>query len=324
MSEQDISVPADWRGWILKGGAAPLYLQECRLSTSPLQTGEILVKNSAIGLNPVDWKVLDSQTGQVPGVDGAGTVVAVGPEVDKRWLGVRVAYHQNLQRNGSFAEYTVLAAKVLMRIPDQLDFATAAAFPCPALTAWQAIEKIPVKPGAPILIAGAGGSVGHYLVQLAQARGFDVTTLSSERHWARLHALGAKRCLDDIRHNAQTTQRRYFAVIDAVGPEHAEKLADSLLANGHLVCIQGRVAQWPCAAFGRSLSLHEVALGALHQTGNTEQWRDLTLHGEKMLTQIARGSIQSERLLHFCFEQLPAQLLALQHRNFSGKQVILL
>lgn len=324
MSEQAISVPADWRGWVWQGGDSPLDLQERYLSAAPLQSGEILVKNGAIGLNPVDWKVLNTQVDQVPGVDGAGTIVAVGPDVDKGWLGVRVAYHQNLQRNGSFAEYTVLAAQVVMRIPDELDFATAAAFPCPALTAWQAIEKIPVKPGAPILIAGAGGSVGHYLVQLAQARGFDVTTLSSERHWARLHALGAKRCLDDIQQNADTTQQRYFAVIDAVGPEHAESLADALLANGHLVCIQGRVAQWPCAAFGRALSLHEVALGALHQTGNGQQWQEITQQGENLLKQIARGSLQSEMLLHFPYDQLPAQLLALQHRNFSGKQLILL
>lgn len=324
MSNKVISVPADWRCWVWQGGDSPLDLQERYLSASPLKPGEILVKNGAIGLNPVDWKVLNTQIDKVPGVDGAGTVVAVGPDVDRGWLGVRVAYHQNLQRNGSFAEYTVLAAQVVMRIPDDLDFATAAAFPCPALTAWQAIEKLPVKPGATLLIAGAGGSVGHYLVQLAVARGFDVTTLSSERHWSRLRALGAGRCLDDVQHYAQAVNPRYLAVIDAVGPEHAESLADSLLANGHLVCIQGRVAQWPCAAFGRALSLHEVALGALHQTGNTQQWQALMQQGEYMLAQISRGSLQSEMILHFPYDQLPAQLLALQHRNFSGKQVILL
>lgn len=70
----------------------------------------------------------------------------------------------HLQREGSYAEFTLLKAEVLLRIPDELDFAAAAAFPCPALTAWQAIEKIPTRPGAQLLIAGAGGSVGHFLV----------------------------------------------------------------------------------------------------------------------------------------------------------------
>lgn len=320
MSDNRFLVPQQWRAWTWQGEA----LQQSMISAEPLQPHDVVVQNAAIGLNPVDWKVLESQVGQVPGVDGAGTVVALGAEVDPGLLGARVAYHQSLRRNGSFAEFTVLAAQVLMRLPDELDFATAASLPCPMLTAWQAIEKVPMQPGAAILIAGAGGSVGHFLVQMAQARGFEVTTLSHERHWSRLHAQGAKRCLSDSMHNAEATQRRYFAVIDAVGPEHAARLADNLLANGHLVCIQGRVEQWPCSPFGRALSLHEVALGALHLHGDAQQWRALTQQGERLMAQLVQGKLESELLLHFSYDQLPAQLLALQHRNFSGKQIILL
>jgi NADPH:quinone reductase len=314
------NVPNDWRGWVWQGGNAPHDLQDRYLTAEALPPGEVLVQNAAIGLNPVDWKVLDSQIGKVPGVDGAGTVVAIGADVDQRWLGTRVAYHQSLQRPGSFAEFTPIAAQVLMRLPDAIDFAMAAAFPCPALTAWQAIEKVPTQPGAPLLIAGAGGSVGHFLVQLAQARGFTVTTLSSERHFSRLQALGAKYTLSDPLHNAS----RFYAVIDAVSPEHAASLAGNLLANGHLVCIQGRVEQWPCTPFGRALSLHEVALGALHLHGDAQQWHALTQQGERMLAQIAQGTLHSELLLHFPYDQLPTQLQALQHRNFSGKQIIVL
>ena len=324
MSEHEFAIPADWRGWVWQGGDNPLALQERYLSLLPLQPGEVLVRNAVIGLNPVDWKVLDTQRGQVPDVDGAGTVVAVGSAIDQHCLGARVAYHQNLQRNGSFAEYTVLAAQVLMCIPDELDFGTAAAFPCPALTAWQAIEKIPVEPDAPLLISGAGGSVGHFLVQMAHSRGFEVTTLSSERHWSRLHSLGAQRCYSELTHTTAAAKKRFYAVIDAVSPQKASQLADNLMANGHLVCIQGRVQEWPNPAFGRALSLHEVTLGAMHQHGNLQQWQSLTQQGEQMLMQIAQGTLQSESLLQFNWGQLPAQLLALQHRNFSGKQVILL
>ena len=123
------NVPDDWRGWVWPGGNTPHDLQDRYLTTEPLAPGTVLVQNAAIGLNPVDWKVLDSQIGKVPGVDGAGTVVAIGPEVEPRWLGARVAYHQSLQRPGSFAEFTPIAAQVLMRIPDAIDFATAAALP---------------------------------------------------------------------------------------------------------------------------------------------------------------------------------------------------
>lgn len=311
--------PDQWRGWVWQGGELPGSLQLRTLPASPLQPGQVLVRNHAVGLNPVDWKVLASQVGQIPGVDGAGEVVAVAKNVDPSWLGSRVAYHQSLKKPGSFAEYTAVDARVLMHLPEKLDYASAAAFPCPALTAWQAIEKIPVQPGQPLLIAGAGGAVGNYLVQFAHARGFEVITASSERHWERLTSLGANLCLGDPLKN---WRQPYYAVIDTVSPEHASRLSLALQANGHLVCIQGRVEQWPCEPFGRALSLHEVALGALHFYGDAHQWHDLTQQGESMLNALAEGRLQGEPLLKFPFDKLPEQLLALQHRNFSGKQII--
>jgi len=313
------SLPASWSGWSWHGGSSPADLRLSEGLVQPLQPGQVLVRNRAIGLNPVDWKVLDTQLDKVPGVDGAGDVVALGPDVDRRWLGARVAYHQSLKQPGSFAEYTPLAAQVLMRLPDALSYTAAAAFPCPALTAFQALEKIPPRPGAPLLIAGAGGSVGHYLVQLAHARGFEVITASHERHWPRLQKLGASQCLGDA---LMQWRQPYYAIIDAVGADQAARLSLALQANGHLVCIQGRVEQWPNAPFGRAISLHEVALGALHQHGDAAQWQALTQHGERMLQGISQGTLLGESILTFPFAALPQQLLALQHRNFTGKQVI--
>ena len=80
----------------------------------------------------------------------------------------------------------------------------------------------------------------------------------------------------------------------------------------------------PGPAFGRAVSVHEVAPGAMQQHGSPGQWQRLEREGEQMLGQIAQCTLQSESLLHFSWEQLPAQLLALQDRNFSGKQIILL
>lgn len=311
--------PLQSRGWVWRGGALPDSLELHTLSVSPLQSGEVLVRNYAIGLNPVDWKVLDTQIGMVPGVDGAGEVVAVGADVDTGWLGARVAYHQSLTMPGSFAEHTAVNVQVLLRLPHSLDYVSAAAFPCPALTALQAIEKIPVRAGAPVLVAGAGGSVGHYLVQLAHSRGFEVIISSSERHWTRLKTLGASECIDNP---LMRGRQPYYAVIDATSPEQAERLSLTLQANGHLVCIQGRVVQWPCAPFGRALSMHEVALGALHTYGDAQQWQALTQQGEQMLNAQASGKLRGEMLLTFPFETLSEQLQALQHRNFSGKQII--
>lgn len=317
-------IPATYQGWVWQGGHAPLDLRLQAIRTEPLAAGEVLVRNAAIGLNPVDWKVLgrlcDGQSGKVPGVDGAGTVVAVGENVAESWLGERVAYHQDLRRHGSFAEYTPLAARSLLRLPAQLDFATAASFPCPGLTAWLAIEKIPARRAAPLLISGAGGAVGHYLAQLAVERGFVVSALCHERHWARLRALGVTHF---VAAPTELAGSAFYAVIDAIGPERAQQLTARLEANGHLVCIQGRVPQWPFPAFEQSVSLHEVALGALHKHGSDAAWVRLCAAGEQLLGALAKRTLQPEIQVRHDFSILPQALESLRLRDFSGKPLVL-
>jgi NADPH:quinone reductase len=324
-------LPVSWRAWVWRGGANPLDLTLEQVPRPVLPPGEVLVKNAMIGLNPVDWKVLGDeqlawQPGHVPGVDGAGTVVAIGAGVPRAWLGQRVAYHQSLHRHGSFADYTTLRAEVLLRVPDTLDFAVAASFPCPALTAFQAIEKLPPLPGRTLLISGAGGAVGRYLVQLAIARGFAVTAMCNRRHWERLRALGVSDCIDGPLPDGHAwpvnEAKRFFAIIDSVSEDHAARLAPALLANGHLVCIQGRVTHWPCEPFGRALSTHEVALGALHVFGDHDAWAALTQSGEQLLGDIAAGTLQPEPGIVGAFEDLAEQLNALKHRQFSGKPLV--
>lgn len=151
MSQPTQDLPTNDRAWTWQGERDPAALRlEERALPAP-GVGEVLVRNEAIGLNPVDWKALGGpsiRSGHVPGVDGAGVVAAVGEGVPAEWLGRRVAYHGDLRRHGSFAEYTLLPRRVLMRLPDALAFEAAAAFPCPGLTAWRALDKLPVRPGA--------------------------------------------------------------------------------------------------------------------------------------------------------------------------------
>jgi NADPH:quinone reductase and related Zn-dependent oxidoreductases len=318
MTNQSLPLPTRYRGWVYMGGELPQGLQAQEIPAQALKSDEVLVHNQAIGLNPVDWKVMTQ--GSVPGVDAAGIVVQIGDASQEHWLGKRVAYHQNLQAQGSFAEYTPIQSRALMVMPDELSFELAASFPCPGLTAWQALEKVPAQARGELLISGAGGAVGHFLVQMAKVRGYRITTLSHPRHHARLQSLGADltRVSED-----EVLSERFYAVIDSTNPENAAKLADVLEANGHLVAIQGRVEQWPCAPFGRALSMHEVALGALHQHGSDTQWQRLMHQGEQLLKQLAEGSLRGEERHLFTFDDIATQLVALKHRNFSGKQVIL-
>ncbi|MEP9319797.1 zinc-binding dehydrogenase [Pseudomonas sp. LABIM340] len=318
------------RAWTWQGGAQAQQLQlQSRALLDPAP-GEVLVRNAAIGLNPVDWKVLggelvDWQPGKIPGVDGAGTVIAVGQGIDEDWLGRRVAYHQDLNKPGSFAEHTPVAARVLMCLPDALDFARAAGFPCPALTAWQALDKLPLHEDDLLLISGAGGAVGQYLVQFASERGVQVSVMCHSRHWQRLQRLGAAQVLpgplaDD---EVWAAGERFHALIDCIGSDHAQRLVPALRANGHLLCIQGRVSDWPNPPFGRALSMHEVALGALHRHGDDVDWARLVAAGERLLLAAAEGQLQTEPLVIGEFESLPERLADLRQRSFSGKPVIL-
>lgn len=322
-------MPQEQRAWTWQGSPEPLALVLKQRPLEPAPAHHVRVRNAVIGLNPVDWKVLDGKLsplkpGQIPGVDASGTVEEIGQGVDPHWQGQRVTFHCSLQDDGSFAEYTTVPARALLRLPSEMDFETAASFPCPALTAWLAINKLPVGARNPLLISGAGGAVGQYLVQLATARGFVISAMAHPRHHEHLQTLGAKECLpgplaDD---QAWSGERRFFAVIDTVGGDHAARLAESLRANGHLVCVQDRVSGWLCPPFTRTLSMHEVALGALHIWGDDDDWAQLVAAGERMLAEIIAGRLQPETRLVRDFEDLPQFLDELRHRSFSGKAVV--
>lgn len=314
------------RAWVWQGSAVPTDLKLLDKPMPVLAEGDLLIRNVAIGLNPVDWKVLggdlvDWQPGHVPGVDGAGLVVAVGEGVPTAWVGQRVAYHQSLARDGSFAEYTAVQARVVLRIPASVDWASAASLPCPALTAWLALEKL-ANNCKHLLISGAGGSVAHHLIQMASRKGMAVSVMSHSRHAERLRALGASHWLSGPQQAPWEGAACFDAVIDTVNAQHAEWLAPSLRANGHLACVQDRLGSSPVAPFTRTLSLHEVALGASHTFGDERTWRELVSAGESLLDELGAERWAPDTINEAPFEQLAVHLAGLQNRTYSGKAIV--
>lgn len=330
MGDEDLSLPATQQAWTWLGKASP---KDLKLATVPMPSvghGEVLVRNQIVGLNPVDWKVLKGlpswSDGHIPGVDGAGVVAAVGDERLKPLMGLRVAYHQSLNKHGSFAQYTPVASRALMRVPDDLGLPLAASIPCPALTAWLALDKLPVRERTRMLLSGAGGAVGNYLVQLAIQRDFAVTAMCNNRHWDRMRRFGVRKMVAGPISSDQDLPTdllgRYFAVVDAVGGDHAARISPALGANGHLVCIQDRLQTWPSGPFTRCISMHEVALGALHEFGSNEDWARLVMAGETIMRQVASGRLEPEPLIIRDFSDLPELLTNLQSRSFSGKPLL--
>lgn len=314
------------RAFTWHGSADPAELKLNEIPLPRPEADDVLIRNVVIGLNPVDWKVLGGslvswQSGHVPGVDGAGVVVAVGESVSASWIGQRVAYHQSLSRHGSFAEYTPVKARAVLRVPASVSWEQAASLPCPALTAWLALEKLP-QSCQTLLVSGAGGSVANHLIQIALRRGFKVTSLSHRRHAQRLTDLGVFDCMEGPLVEAWDGPMVFDAVIDTVNAEHAARLVPALRANGHLVCVQDRLQASPVPPFTRTISMHEVALGALHTFGDDRAWQDLVDAAESILTSVGRGEWEPESFNVASFEHLPDHLESLQHRAFSGKGLI--
>jgi NADPH:quinone reductase-like Zn-dependent oxidoreductase len=168
--------------------------------------GEVLVRISAAGMNPFDWKVgegalrgvVEHPWPVVIGSDGAGVVEAVGPDVTEFAPGDRV-YGQFLdvaRGIGSYAELSVAPTGKLAPLPDGLPFAVAAALATASVTAYQAVEAARLEPGSVILVNGASGGVGQSAVQFAAEAGARVVATSTPDLADHLRGLGAGEVVD--------------------------------------------------------------------------------------------------------------------------------
>ncbi len=129
-------------------------LSDLELPT-PVPTGrDLLVEIRAVSVNPVDTKIRAStppEPGQwrVLGWDAAGTVTAVGPDVQDFAVGDAVFYAGALQRSGTNAEFHLVDERLVGRKPETLDWAQAAALPLTALTAWEMLfDRLDITRGA--------------------------------------------------------------------------------------------------------------------------------------------------------------------------------
>ncbi len=135
--------------------------------------GEVLVRLAAAGVNFIDTYqrsgLYDIELPAILGLEGAGTVEALGPGVTQLAVGDRVAY-ASVPR--SYAQLVVASADRLIRIPDGLDFPRAAATLLQGMTAhFLSHDTYPIQRGDTVLVHAAAGGVGLLLVQMAKMRG---------------------------------------------------------------------------------------------------------------------------------------------------------
>ena len=206
--------------------------------------GEVLVRNTAVGLNYIDTY---HRSGLYPvplpatlGMEGAGVVEAVGPRVKEFKAGDRVAYAQPI---GAYAEVCLRPADRLVRIPSGVDDRIAAAMMLKGLTAHYLLRRTyRVKKGETILVHAAAGGVGQILCQWAKHLGVTVIgTVGSDEKAALAKKAGCKHVIVLSRENFQervkaiTKGRGVPVVYDGVGKDTFEGSLDSLQPLGLMV-----------------------------------------------------------------------------------------
>lgn len=169
--------------------------------------GELLVRMTAAGINPLDWKIADgiyekSRPHLFPlilGIDGSGTVEAVGTRVTQYRVGDRVfgQFLHNPVGTGTYAELTTVPENIgISTVPSGMGFDEAAALPTAGMTALATLDSLSLPSGASLVVVGASGGVGSFVTELAAARGLRVTAVARSRSAERLRSLGAAEVLD--------------------------------------------------------------------------------------------------------------------------------
>ncbi|PHV66143.1 zinc-binding alcohol dehydrogenase family protein [Williamsia muralis] len=175
---------------------APDSFVEIELPVGEINGRDLLVEVKAVSVNPVDVKQRSGFQPQkepkVLGYDAAGTVIAVGSDVELFAVGDDVFYAGSIGRSGSNTQFHVVDERMAGRKPVSLPFGDAAALPLTSITAWEALfTEMGLKTASTgtLLVMGGAGGVGSVMIQLARAlTGVTVIATASRpesMEWAR-------------------------------------------------------------------------------------------------------------------------------------------
>jgi NADPH2:quinone reductase len=213
--------------------------------------GEVLVRTLAAGVNPVDWKIREGSLSKVPhgfplipGWDVAGVVDELGEGCQRFRKGDRVfAYARKPHIQwGTYAEYVAVPERDVALMPPSLLFEEAAAIPCAALTAQQALAKAGIASGATLLLLNGSGGVGHFALQLAKLAGARSIATAGPRNQEFVLSQGAEAGLDYTRDDVAAAVLSRFpggvdVVLDAIGGDWLASAVAAVKPGGIVVSV---------------------------------------------------------------------------------------
>jgi NADPH:quinone reductase-like Zn-dependent oxidoreductase len=285
---------------------------------------EALVKVLAVSVNAADWHVLRGKPlfsratlgllrpkHQILGVDIAGQVEAVGPDVTQFQPGDQVYANLLDHGYGGFAEYVSVPADVLSPKPATLSFEEAAAVPMAAVTALQGLRHHgELQPTHKVLINGATGGVGSFAVQIAKSYGPEVTAVTSTRNMDLVRSLGADHVVDYTTTDFVRGGGRYDLILDTVGNRSVPELRGALAEGG-----KAAVTGFTSVAKLLGVSLRggkDVAQVQAHVTA-----KDLELLSEL----IEAGKVRPQIDRRYQFAEIPAAIAYLEQGRARAKVV---
>src|SRR5918994_4747878 len=295
------------------------------LPTPKVGADEVLIRVRAAGVNPFDWKVADGELRDemehrfplILGFDAAGVVERVGANVTDLAEGDEVYGYlfKPVMGEGAYAEHVGAPAAIVAKKPESVGFAEAAALPTPGLTAMDLVEAVDLGEGETVLIVGATGGVGSYVVQLAARRGARVIATARQANEAFVRQLGATETIDHTREDPVEAVRAAYpdgieAIIDTVSdPEVLSRMA-GLLKKG------GRLASSVYAADLEGLAERSIKATNVGMQPNARRLEELS-----WMVDAGEISVRLERT--FPLEKAPGALEKSRTRHVRGKVVLL-
>ncbi len=259
---------------ISKPGGPEVLLPETRSVPAP-GPGEILIKVMAAGVNRPDVAQRSGSyppppgASDLPGLEVAGEVAAVGPGVTRHKPGDKV---MSLVAGGGYAQYCIAQDAQAMTVPPSLSMIEAAAIPETLMTVWHNVfERGALKAGETLLIHGGSSGIGTMAIQLAKAFGANViVTVGSKEKADACLKLGADRAINYKTEDFVTETKNATdgaganVILDMVGGDYIERNYDAAAVEGRVVQI-AFLGGTPKA----SANFAKLMVKRLHHTGST-------------------------------------------------------
>lgn len=311
----------------------PEQMQLAEVAVPAPGPGQALVKLEAAGVNFIDvyfrTGLYKADPPFTPGMEGAGVVEAVGSGVTEFAAGDRVAYAMT---RGSYAQYAVVPAATLVRVPDGLSLANAAASMLQGMTAhYLSHSTFPLEKQHTALIHAAAGGTGSLLVQMAKMRGARViATVGSEGKAERARELGADEVIVYSKADFEVEARRLTGgvgvdvVYDSVGAATFLKSVNCLKPRGMMVTFgnaSGPVPAIEPLLLSQKGSLFLTRPTLANYSGNREEllWR-----AGDVLRWVGSGTLKVTVHQSYPLEKAAQAHTDLEGRKSAGKLLILL